>query len=358
MDLLDGDVRARMVNLLDAAGALPKNAPLPPTLRADAEELLAAQRGSSQSLRENGESLLVALIVAMAIRTFFLQPFSIPTNSMWPNYRGIGIEFGGSDGPLRSVLRGSRNRRILAPDSGTVTIPLNDLANARRQGSILPYEIISRRRLGIWTARLRRYHLLVNNRPVPVVVPEEFDMENLLVRRFFPDLPATDRLLGVLRKFPTAYAGDRPVLSTGCRVSAGEPVLAFSTIHGDVLLVDRLTPNFLPIRRGRALVFATRSVPALHPDDRYYIKRLAGTGGNSLCILDGQIWVDGAAENWSGTGYVALGFLESSPVTVPADHCFVLGDNSANSFDSRFFGPIPTAAIIGRPLFRIYPLKR
>ncbi len=39
---------------------------------------------------------------------------------------------------------------------------------------------------------------------------------------------------------------------------------------------------------------------------------------------------------------------DSGPITVPADHCFVLGDNRSNSLDSRQFGPIPYAAVRGR----------
>ena len=43
----------------------------------------------SSSLRENVEVLLVAVIVAMAVRTFFIQPFKIPTGSMQPTLYGV-----------------------------------------------------------------------------------------------------------------------------------------------------------------------------------------------------------------------------------------------------------------------------
>jgi signal peptidase I len=43
---------------------------------------------------------------------------------------------------------------------------------------------------------------------------------------------------------------------------------------------------------------------------------------------------------------------------VPPDSYFAMGDNSPNSYDSRFWGPVPAAAVVGRPLFIYYPFAR
>jgi signal peptidase I len=201
---------------------------------------------------------------------------------------------------------------------------------------------------------------------MPVDVPEDFDMVRLLRRRFFPEEES-------LNDFPLARIevhGGVHYLLTGERVEAGTPVLSFDLIAGDILLVDRLTSHFFPLRRGEALVFATRSVPAMRGADRYFIKRLVGLGGDRLSVVDGQLLANGTVADFNGTvaainrrdfphdGYFPLGIFESSDFTVPVGHAFVLGDNSAHSYDSRFFGPIPVSSIVGRPLLKVYPWRR
>src|SRR6187431_3445170 len=75
------------------------------------------------SLVENVEFFLVAAIVIIGIRTYFVQPFKIPTNSMWPTYYGMTAENFGLKDPapssLARVLRfaafGAQRRQIIAP---------------------------------------------------------------------------------------------------------------------------------------------------------------------------------------------------------------------------------------------------
>lgn len=365
-DLLPAEAAGEMESLLRGRKILSQQG------RDRVRELLRDHGGNlwpARPIAENGESFLLAAIVALAVRAFLIQPFSIPTNSMWPSHRGMASELRAEGGAnwATALLRGGKLYDIKSPSAGEVAIPLNGADRARRQGSILPYESVVQRRFAIWPVHRRRHRLLVGGRPVTFTVPEDFDLESLLLRRFFPGMAPGVRLWQV----PIAAENDPggPVLPTGVSLRAGDSLLRFLLIHGDVLLVDRLTPHYRRPRRGEALVFATRDVPQLHPDDRYYIKRLVGLGDDVLAIGDGQLRVNGAPGNFSQpmarnnarippfAGYFPLGLLKI-PTAVPDGTAFVLGDNSGNSYDSRFFGPIPLRAIIGRPLFRIFPFLR
>ena len=81
---------------------------------------------------ENAEMIIVAATLALGIRTFFLQPFAIPTNSMYPTFYGMTPKVYTSEDPkppllkrvMRTVVLGATNYDIKAPDSGEVSIPL------------------------------------------------------------------------------------------------------------------------------------------------------------------------------------------------------------------------------------------
>jgi signal peptidase I len=352
-----------------------KNRPeLSPGAEAAIHRLLCATGGPIFPVRkftDNVEVLLFSAIVAIALRTFFLQPFSIPTNSMWPTHRGmVAHVLSGAEPahPIRNFFLGKSLLRISSPADGVVYIPINDGRTARQQGSLLPFSAVRMWKFGLWPVTGRRYEIFVNAQPVAIDVPAEFDLENPLVRRFFPEIPS-ERLLDVLQSQVPERRADRYFLKTREIARTGQEIFRFEVVHGDVLFVDRLTPHFFPPRRGEAIVFATRSVPSLAADDRYYIKRAVAIADDRVSICNGELWVSGAVANFSEPmahnnnhlghyhGYCPYGLLENSVVQVPPEQLFVLGDNSSNSYDSRFFGPIPATAVVGRPFFRVYPLR-
>ena len=102
--------------------------------------------------------------------------------------------------------------------------------------------------------------------------------------------------------------------------------------------------------------------------EQYYIKRLAGTPGDTLEIREFTLYRNGQPATGSKAfganskresnypGYRASGLLAPGQVfTVPVDSYVALGDNSANSLDSRYWGTVPAQDVVGRPLFIYYP---
>ena len=87
------------------------------------------------------------------------------------------------------------------------------------------------------------------------------------------------------------------------------------------------------------------------------IKRVIALEGDRFEIDGGSVFVNGEAidEPYLADGAV---MADQDPRTIPDGHVFVMGDNRGSSSDSRVFGPVPVDDIIGKALFRIWPLDR
>lgn len=89
-------------------------------------------------------------------------------------------------------------------------------------------------------------------------------------------------------------------------------------------------------------------VAFLNPADRRqtWIKRVIGLPGDEIEVRAGQVFLNGEA--YEEVPAVEPGGQDLPPTTVPENHCFVLGDNRANSRDSRYIGPVPMIALVGK----------
>lgn len=120
---------------------------------------------------------------------------------------------------------------------------------------------------------------------------------------------------------------------------------------GETVLIDTLAYRFSRPHRGDIVAFShTAATPEL------YIKRVIGVGGDRVRIEHGIVYVNGKRID---EPYVRYTDTRSFPeVTVAPHMVFVLGDNRANSEDSRFFGAVPDKDLIGRALAGIWPIAR
>ncbi len=322
---------------------------------------------------ENAEMFLVAAIVALAIRTFFLQPFKIPTNSMYPTYNGMTYEIYHEDeGPsaLESVFRKatlfSQRKQIVAESEGELLLPVN----ARQSSG----KVIVGRKLGFF--KYITYDLIIGETVHPVKAPLEFRMGNVFKDNYASETPgnwnsyvsqANDRRK--IKKINGNY-----YVSTGIYFNKGDKVLDFEVLTGDALFVDRMSYHFLKPDVGDAIVFRTGKIKELK-EAKYYIKRLVGTPGDTLQIKPPELLRNGEAidgvkafeKNMSQDdeypGYVNIDsakYLKTpeSTVTIPEDSYFAMGDNSPYSLDSRYWGFVPKEEMVGKALFIYYPFTK
>jgi signal peptidase I len=127
---------------------------------------------------------------------------------------------------------------------------------------------------------------------------------------------------------------------------------------GDRVLVNKFIYRFSEPERGDIVVF--RSVEG---DGEDLIKRVVGVPGDEIELHHGKVFLNGQRQN---EPYVVnkpcvRGMPKTcsyGPVTIPIGDYFMMGDNRANSRDSRFFGPVPKKAIVGEAFLRLWPPSR
>jgi signal peptidase I len=279
--------------------------------------------------RENVEVILVAIVVAVGIRSYFIQPFKIPTGSMQPTLNGI----------------------------------------IGRQMETPPPNILKQVFDFVWLGR--NYINVVSGAENRII-----DITEHKVLFFF-----TVSTITCDHQTFSVYCPRTILLSDfgldSRRVYHQGDVIARGAVDtGDQVFVDKFSYNFIHPHRGDVFVFRTDNILGIHEDPEsgapFYIKRLTGTPGDELRIDPPKLYINGELPSSYGISRVASArppyqgygpgqaFLARPEQTyvVPQHSYFAMGDNSYNSYDSRYWGPVPGGNLVGRGLFVYWPFGR
>ena len=129
-------------------------------------------------------------------------------------------------------------------------------------------------------------------------------------------------------------------------------------MEGDRIIVSKFTYRFREPQPGEVIIFR-------YPEDRKreFIKRLIGRGGDTIAIRNERLVVNDRVREdapFKAFQYLNRGTLTDpqTVITVPPGMYFVLGDNSASSRDSRYWGFVPKNDLVGKALVIFWPLHR
>lgn len=124
-------------------------------------------------------------------------------------------------------------------------------------------------------------------------------------------------------------------------------------LDGKAEAAEDQTSSPFALHRGQVVVFYESDARTGEP----LIKRLIGLPGETIQIHDGDVYVDGTqlSEPYVNAAPTACVSYCGGPITLGPDQYFFLGDNRANSRDSRYFGPVPARRIVGPVVVRYWP---
>lgn len=295
------------------------------------------------------EIFIVALGVAFGIRAIFLQPFKIPTGSMQPTLYGIhfvsddDVKIPSAAGKVIHWLHASRRYVDLSiKESGFIR-------GFRQVSPTIPFFPKTAFFIG-------NHEYILPGKPIDAAKCNE-QLKNFFKKR------------------------------ENYEFSKGEVLAKGYLLSGDHVFVNRTALNFKEPGRGDITVFMTDGIvyKGGKLNGRYYIKRLVGLPGDTLKINDkDQLMVKEAGEstfrlaaedknpafrriNSFKGGYrghtATMGkdqrfLMPGTSYTVPEDHYFMLGDNSPESLDSRFWGPVPRENLVGKASLVWWPASR
>jgi signal peptidase I len=202
---------------------------------------------------------------------------------------------------------------------------------------------------------------------VPAVPPDD-DRGISLTRRLLelPILLAVAITVAVLIKTFVAQAFFIPSASMVPQLKVHDRVVVSKLAYhlhdprrGDIIVFNAPPADQQPHSRSRNMVARMlrdfgQAVGVIQ-DQTEFIKRVIALPGETVEGKGGHIYINGRLlrEPYLSPQIVTSDF---APHLVPAGQVWVMGDNRGNSNDSRFFGTIPDSQIVGRTIWRVWPL--
>lgn len=216
---------------------------------------------------------------------------------------------------------------------------------------------------------------------IPPPLPQ--DRTGYSNKRFGRPIAAIFAVLSISLMYGIPFVLKRSMIQT-FKISSGamQPTLMGkrkgqdeSNFTGDYIFVEKFFKRSHSPLRGDVIVFKTDGLP-LCPPKTCYVKRVIGLPGETVSIDPPYVLINGKkvtepaiikriAEGHDGFAGFRLAGHSMGILTKPTDNIvlahdeyFVLGDNTVNSKDSRYWGAVPRSNIIGRALSIYWPPNR
>lgn len=175
------------------------------------------------------------------------------------------------------------------------------------------------------------------------------DRQNVVSIETTPPSPARRIITETLQTVALALFLFLIINSISARIRVDGSSMEPSFQDGNYVIVNKIAYGDGDLERGDVIVFP---YPLNREED--FIKRIIGLPGDHISILRGDVFINGSRINEDYLLTDSRGDMEE--LIVPQGTVFVMGDNRNDSSDSRIWGPLSIEEIIGKAIFRYWPL--